>query len=132
MARTVRTHPLAAHSARLMQSTYRSIAGGLVRPATASTSGPEPMVNGDRLVGLLAAMRALALGLVPRAPLSEGRSFLDSAQAMLEAARVRVGASESRLDVGLSTALAHAYAPSAEMDWCESGGHVDEFRFDLG
>jgi hypothetical protein len=132
MARKVRTHPFAAHSARLMQSTYRSIAGGLVPPALAGPGAPESMVDRDGLTGLLAAMRALALGSESRAPVSEGRSFLDAAQAMLDAAQARVGASESRLDLGLSTALAHAYAPSAEEDWCGVDGHFDEFGFDLG
>ena len=132
MALTVRTHPFAAHSARLMQSTYRSIAGGLVHTPIDTQETTTSSQECDALTALLGHMRKMATGPQSRDNDRNARSIFDSARAMFQAIRARVGHQESRLEAGLATALEHAYSPPTETDWDELDTHMDEFRFDVG
>jgi len=111
-----------------MLSTYRSIAGGLVRPPI----GSNVLEVIAELTRLLDRMRSLATS--HNSTVDQGRNgrVLNTAPTMHQAMRARVGTTESRLDSGLATALAHAYAPATDDEWDEYGGHMDEFRFDLG
>ena len=111
-----------------MLSTYRSIAGGLVRPPI----GANVLDKDDELSRLLDRMRRLATPREPSLGQRLDQQMLNTAPNMHQAIRARVGTSESRLDAGLATALSHAYAPAIDDAWDEYGDHMDEFRFDVG
>jgi hypothetical protein len=129
---TVRSHPFAAHSARLMQSAYRSIAGGLVRPPVGRTAAALALEETDELSFLLDHMRGMATGKDADEGETLKRDVIDTARAMLMAMRARVGNHESRLEAGLATALEQSYAPATDAEWDETDGQIDEFRFDVG
>lgn len=133
MAFTIRTHPFASHSARLVQSTYRSIASGLVRPAVDNNvHTPLADPGNDELSAVLDHMRALAMQ-GSRGDTDIRRvSMINTTRAMLRAMRTRVRDQQSRLEAGLDMALEVAYPPATDTDWDEAPEHMDEFRFDLG
>jgi len=132
MAFTVRTHPLASHSARLVQSTYRSIASGLVRPVVDNLHTQIAEDGSDELSAVLKNMRALAM----RGDNGDNDirriSMINTTRAMLRAMRTRVRDQQSRLEAGLDMALDMAYPPATDVDWDGTSEHMDEFRFDLG